>query len=65
MALHFQFGTVQIEATQLADEVFLRVSDKFGMKKEFPVPGMRVEEIPMEQFAACHARWSQIVTRRN
>jgi len=65
MTYHFQFGTVEIAATQLADEVSLRVSDKFGSNKEFTVPGTKVEEIPMEQFAACHVRWSQIRTRRN
>jgi len=65
MALHFQVGTVSIEATQMADDVFLRLRDTFGMSKEFTFPNARVEALAMEQIAACHVRWSQIKTRRN
>jgi hypothetical protein len=65
MALLFILGTVQIEAIQMADEVHLKVKDKFGHANTVQVPGVQVDEIPFELVAGIHRRHSQFETRRN
>lgn len=61
----FQSGTVRIEATAIAGDTRVVVSDVFGVRVETVVTGAPIEAIPFEQVASIHRRMSQARTRRN
>lgn len=61
----WQYGTVTVEATQLATDVRAVITDKFGVSKSIVFTEARVEDVPWEMFVDNHIRYSQWKTRRN
>lgn len=61
----FRFGTVTVEARQIASDVKFEISDVFGMNRSGVISEAKVEAIPWQILAQRHALCSQILTRRN
>lgn len=58
-------GTVTVKRVQLGDDTHVSISDTFGYRKETVMRGVALHEVPVEDAAEIHRRYSQTATRRN